>query len=107
MTYLACPYSHPDPAVRQWRFEQANRAAARLMAEGHLVFSPISHSHSIALAGGLPLDWKFWQEYDQAILAQCERMIVLRVPGWDGSIGVGEEVMLAQGMGLPVEYIDG
>ena len=45
--YLAAPYSHPDPGVRERRFRAINRAAAALIAEGRIVFSPISMSHPI------------------------------------------------------------
>lgn len=42
MIYLASPYSHPAPAVRQERYEAACAATATLTREGHPVFSPIS-----------------------------------------------------------------
>ena len=59
MIYLACPYSHPDNNVREHRFKMANRAAAKLMGEGHIIYSPISHTHPIAVEGDLPLDWAY------------------------------------------------
>jgi len=59
MIYLACPYSHPDSNVREYRFKMANRAAAKLMRDGHIVYSPISHTHPIAMEGDLPLDWAY------------------------------------------------
>lgn len=48
LTYLACPYSHPDRDVRQRRFDQVNAAAAWLILNEQMVFSPISHSHPIS-----------------------------------------------------------
>jgi hypothetical protein len=105
LVYLACPYSHPDPAVRAARFEAANRAAAKLMAEGLLVFSPISHTHPIALAGGLPTGWDYWERYDRAILHQCRAMFVLPLDGWCESAGVRAEMLLAEEMGLPVYFL--
>ena len=39
MSYLANPYSHLDPDVREQRYRAACRAAARLMWAGHIVFS--------------------------------------------------------------------
>ncbi len=88
MIYLAIPYSHPDPEVREQRFQTANTVAACLMAAGHHVFSPISHTHPIALAGDLPLGWDFWAEYDRQILSICNMVIVLCVDGWLESKGV-------------------
>ena len=34
MIYLATPYSHPDPAVREQRFQVVNRAASSLKRRG-------------------------------------------------------------------------
>jgi hypothetical protein len=103
LIYLAVPYSHPDPAVRQQRFEAVNRAAADLMRDGVYVFSPISHTHSIALAGELPIDWNYWQGYDRTMLAACDRMVVLTLPGWEASVGVRAEMKIAQEMEMPIE----
>ena len=75
MIYLACPYSHPDRTVRLARFDAANRAAGALMREGYHVFSPISHTHPIAEACELPLDFSFWEQYDRE-LAERERLPV-------------------------------
>ena len=52
-------------------YEQFLAGAAQLMAEGELIFSPISHTHPIALAGDLPTDWNYWESYDRAILQCC------------------------------------
>ena len=106
LIYLATPYSDPDPAIREQRFRTVNIVAARLMREGYHIFSPISHTHPIAVAGDLPKGWDFWHEYDRAILSACVRMLVLQQPGWEKSDGVTAEIKLAQEMGLPIEYID-
>ena len=106
LVYLATPYSHPEPAVRQSRFEAANRAAAKLMNSGVKIFSPISHTHPIAEAGQLPLGWAYWQEYDRAILKCCHKIIVLKLAGWEQSKGVKGELDIAKELGLEIEYIE-
>jgi Domain of unknown function (DUF1937). len=56
MIYLASPYSHPDPLVREARFDAACRAMADLVHAGQIVFSPIVHGHplgALQLADGL------------------------------------------------------
>lgn len=105
LTYLAVPYSHPDRAVRLARFEAVNRAAADLMRQGHYVYSPISHTHPIAEAGGLPLGWEYWQQYDRAIMAACNQMVVLMLDGWCESVGVTAEIALAEELGIAVAYL--
>lgn len=105
LIYLAVPYSHPDPAVRQQRFEEVNRHAAHFMRLGDHIFSPISHTHPIALTGDLPLGFDFWQQYDEAVLACCKAMYVLQLEGWTESKGVQAEIAIAERLGIPVTYI--
>lgn len=106
LVYLAGPYSHPDPAVREGRFRALNAVSAKLMRDGLHIFSPISHTHPIALAGDLPIGFDFWQEYDKAILVTCAKLIVLRLDGWEESLGVRAEMQIAKDIGIPVEFMD-
>lgn len=62
MIYLASPYTHPDPAVRQRRFDAACRAAAQMIRAGSMVFSPVVHSHPLTHYG-LPFDWRAWAKH--------------------------------------------
>jgi nucleoside 2-deoxyribosyltransferase len=103
-TYLALPYSHPDPRVRIDRFEAANRAAAALMRAGYCVFSPISHSHPISLYG-VPGDWTRWESLDQQMLRQCDEVVVLTLDGWKQSQGLQAELSIAAALNLPVRHL--
>jgi len=105
LVYLAAPYSHIDPHVRETRFLQINEAASHFMRWGFHVFSPISHGHPIALAGGLPTDWEFWRAYSEEMIGACGVLLVLQLPGWDSSTGVAAEVGIAEHMRLPVVYV--
>ena len=107
LLYLAVPYSHPSPEIRAERFRAANRAAGKLMADGHHVFSPISHTHPIAEVCELPKGWDYWEAFDRAYLQCCHKLIVLTLDGWMDSIGVTEEIRIAQEMGVPVEFMCG
>lgn len=104
--YLALPYNHEDPKVRKERFLAANRAASKLIQEGNHVFSPISHSHPIAEEGDLPRGWDYWQDYDRLMLSVCTKLVVLKLDGWEQSVGVAGEISIAEEMGLPIVYID-
>jgi hypothetical protein len=103
LVYLGCPYSHHDPAVMAERFEAVNLAAGHLMCLGIHVFSPISHTHPIALAGSLPRGWDFWREYDTLMLSACRAMVVLTLGGWMNSVGLAAEMKLAGELGIPIE----
>lgn len=106
LIYLATPYSHADARVVEYRFIVACRVAGRLMGEGHLVFSPIAHTHPIAMEAKLPLGWDFWARYDQALLDRATEVWVLRMDGWDESRGIQAEVRYAQETDKPVRFID-
>ena len=104
LTYLASPYTAPDPWLRQYRFEQASKCLAELMAEGHIVYSPIAMTHHAAVNHGLPYKFEFWQSHCIAFLSVCSQMVVLQLPGWEESVGVMYEIEWMLDRGLDVEY---
>jgi len=104
MIYLASPFNHPDPLVREQRFQAASRAAAALVRAGVTVFSPIAHSYPIALHG-VPTTWEYWARVDCELLSKCDVLAVLMLPGWDNSAGVQAEIAWAQELGLPIVYL--
>lgn len=106
LIYLASPYSHSDKEVMVQRFESVNKIAGKLMSEGKYVFAPISHTHPIAVACTLPRGWDFWEGYDRTMISRCQKLIVLRLEGWEKSTGVNAEIKIAQELGLPIEYVD-
>lgn len=104
MIYLACPYTHPNQAVREQRFEAACAATATLMRSGKSVFSPIVHSHPL-VRYGLPVEWEFWQAQDCEHLRRCDCVVVLTLEGWETSRGVQAELRLASELQLPIHYL--
>lgn len=105
MIYLASPYSHPDPAVREHRYRAASQATAALLHADLVVFSPIAHSHAL-VEYGLPTGWAFWEHFDRAHLERCDLLVVLMLEGWKTSVGVQAEIGLAREMGKPVSYLE-
>jgi hypothetical protein len=101
MIYLASPYSHPKVEIVQARFRAACRATAKLMAQGHHVFSPIAHSHMVAMIGDLRLAWEFWSQIDYEWIRLCGCVWVLALSGWKESVGVQAELCYARGLQLP------
>lgn len=106
--YLAIPYTwNPEES-----FKIANIVAAKLMLEGYIVFSPISHSHPISgcLESKLQTDFDFWIKQDLPILRLCDKIIFV-VIGVDGlklieeSKGCQEEKMEAIKYGKKIEFI--
>lgn len=100
--YLAAPYSH-NPALG---FQEASRAAARLMDAGNIVFSPLSHSHPIAQIGEMDaLDQGFWLRQDLPFLKDSDVLVVLQLPGWEISKGVRREIDYAGSLQIPVVFL--
>ena len=104
MIYLASPYSHPEPCIREARYEAACRATAAFVRAGHPVYCPIVHSHPLARFG-LPTDWAFWEVFDRAHLRNCEQLVVLMLRGWRESECLRAEVQIAIELELPVSYL--
>ncbi len=97
--YLASPYSHPDPFVRELRYLQTMQVLTELLTKGLCLYSPIVHCHELAKIGALPKDAKFWEKYNFTMLAAAEQLWVLMLQGWEQSVGITAEVAEAQRIG--------
>ena len=103
--YLATPYNDPSPEVRQQRFEDINRVAAKIINDyGFLVFSPISHSHPIAEVGNLPKGFDFWKQYDKSFIEWADEVWVYATER-KKSKGVAYEIALAKKLGKRVCHL--
>ena len=98
--YVACPYRAGSAALMKQRLGIASAASAALLADGYYAFSPLSHS--VAIEDDLGA--YDWLPLDLAILGRCDGVIVLTLPGWRSSDGVGREIALAEIAGIPVLY---
>lgn len=104
--YLASPYSHTSASVRQERFEAVCRAAAKLMLDGQVVFSPIAHSHSIEVLGmSAPMSGSFWKAQDVPMLRHADQLTVLMLDGWRESKGLEWEIETARTLLIPIFYL--
>jgi hypothetical protein len=106
LIYLATPYSHPDAEVRESRFQLACIVAGMIMAQGGHVFSPIAHSHPIAVRCGLPKGFDYWKGFDRKMIAACSHVLVVKMDGWQESKGIAAELEIARELGKPVSYME-
>ena len=105
--YMASPYNHDDPDVRQARFEAVCQVAASYLKQGLSLFSPIAHSHPIEVEGfingGIAApDASFWRDWDLPLMEACCGIITVTLPGWKDSVGVAGEEEFFRLSGLPV-----
>jgi hypothetical protein len=104
LTYLCSPYTSADPAIRQARFEAACKAAAELVRSGKHIYSPIVSGHPLCQYE-LPSDWSFWRQRDLRFLAICDEVLVLKLSGWQQSVGIQAEIAAARALGKPVTFL--
>ena len=104
--YIASPYSNPDESTRQSRFEAVNRYAAKLMLQGFIVFSPLSHSVPIAEYIGNHNDSDFYVQQDLYWLKHCDEMHILMLDGWEDSKGVETESIFATNNKITILLIE-
>jgi len=104
--YLAIPYT----GCEEESFKVANKISAHLMNQGHIVFSPISMSHPIAMENDLPKGWEFWKQFDETFIDWCETLyvVVMNMYGYerlDASTGVNAEIDIAIAKKKSIQYI--
>ena len=102
--YLMSPYTS-DRQTEVLRYKLATEAAAILIQAGYICFSPIVHSHPIALERNIQQDGAFWMRQCRTYIRHwATQGIVLMLPGWEESDGVDEELRLLIRLDLPVHY---
>jgi hypothetical protein len=104
--YVATPYSkHPEGHRSAWI--DACRAAGQLIASGIPALSPIAHSHPVAMKSGIdPTDHELWMKADAPLLWRSACVLVVKMPSWEISRGVAEEVSMANDHDIPVYYAE-
>lgn len=105
MIYLASPYSHPDPYLREERYLRAMHALGYLLSKKQWAYSPIVHCHELKKVSELPPGYKFWLEFDRHVIKRCDKVTVLRIEGFAQSKGVAAEIAFAEEQGIPVDYL--
>lgn len=92
LAYLATPYSRYPLGLEQ-AFVDACALAARLISAGLHVYSPIAHSHGIAMHGAIePLDQQFWMAFNGTMLNRCDELFIAHLDGWENSSGIAYEI---------------
>jgi hypothetical protein len=81
-------------------------ATVTLTKEGKRVYSPVVYGHGVCASGKLPGDWDYWMWHCLGMLAGCNRLVVLRLPGWMESKGVAQEMCWARQMDMAVEFME-
>lgn len=106
LVYLATPYSKYNDGI-ECAFRDAAALTAKLLRLGVKVYSPIAHTHPIAIYGDLdPLDHAIWLPFDEAMMKKSDALLVAQMHGWRESYGVSHEIQFFTAAGKPVFYLD-
>jgi nucleoside 2-deoxyribosyltransferase len=77
-----------------------------MFRDGVMVFSPIAHTHPIAMHGELPTSFEFYAAYDEMMISRCDAVVILMLDGWRESVGVTAEIEIAKRLGKPIALIE-
>ena len=106
LIYVGTPYTRYPAGIEQ-AFIDACKLTARLLREGLKVYSPIAHTHPIAIHGGIdPLDLAIWLPFDAAIMEKADAMLIGKLTGWLESTGVRHEINTFDIAGKPIFEVD-
>lgn len=104
--YLATPYSK-YPGGLQAAFDMACEQTALLVKAGIPVFSPIAHTHPVAMIAGMdPLDHTIWLPCDQPMMDAASGIIMVRAESWEKSYGMKVELETFTAAGKRVVWMD-
>lgn len=103
--YVATPYSKYPTGIEA-AFVDACRFMADLVRHGIPAYSPIAHTHPIAIHGGLdPLDHSMWLPADEPMMRVAHGLIVCTMASWEASYGVSVEINTFKEAGKPIHFI--
>ena len=106
LVYLATPYSKYPQGIGN-AFREAAKLAARLMIGGVRVYSPIVHTHPMAIYGKVsPLSHEIWLPFDEAMMDKADALLVARLETWELSKGIAHEIDFFKREKKPIYYLN-
>lgn len=106
LCYLAVPFTHSEKWVQHLRFLLVTAVGDKLTRQGFDIFSPITESYMYQTVGTSGGTFETWKEHDFLMLSKCDKLLVLKIPGWRQSIGVTAEIKFAEDHQIIIEYLD-
>lgn len=106
LLYLATPYSKYPKGIHV-AYRDAARLAARLMSVGIDTYSPILHTHGMAVHGKIsPLNHSVWLKFDAKMMDRCDALLVAKMETWEASFGIAHEISEFKKQRKSIFYID-
>lgn len=103
--YTASPYSKYPGGIARAHID-ACKIAGALIQRGIPVYSPIAHSHPIAIYAGIdPSSHDFWLPVCEPMMKACHGMLVATLPTWEESRGIAWEMAWFRNSGKPLRFL--
>lgn len=115
LIYIAGPYSNDAPADRTQkappekriaRFNAVTEVARCLIEAEEVVYSPLTMTHPIDIRMKHDPGSAFWVALDEKFMSFCDRLLVLKLPGWEASSGVAHEIEFFKSRGVEAEWAE-
>lgn len=104
LIYIGTPYTKYPGGIEK-AFIDACKLTGSLLQKGLRVYSPIAHTHPVAIHADIdPLDLDIWLPFDAAMMEKADAMLVALMPGWNTSVGVAHEMAAFKSAGKPIFY---
>jgi hypothetical protein len=103
--YLASPYSKYQAGIdAAWK--DVCQQAGLVIQSGVPVYSPIAHTHPIAIYGNIdPYAHSIWLPADLPLMQNAKGLVVCKMQGWEESYGIEEEIKEFEKAGKPIVYM--
>lgn len=102
-TYLANPYTHPEPEVMQARMAAVNAILKQYTQLGIPAMAAVAYTALMQKDDVCPPQG--WYHYDLGFLMGCESLTLLKLPGYRHSYGVQLELATANSLGMTIHEI--
>lgn len=91
--YLASPYTKYEGG-REAAYDAVIDNVTPLLADGWTLYSPILHNHPLSAeySEEALVDFDFWKKVNLPFMRCADGLVVLKLPGWEESVGVQWEV---------------
>ncbi len=108
MIYVGTPYTASCPATMRYRGEISMAYASRLFEQGRLAISPIGMSEYKVprLSYKVEPDWATWGDLCIKLLSACDEMHIIKLAGWQDSVGLAEEINYCKANSKPIVHIE-
>lgn len=105
LAYLSAPYTAILNKDELMRIVKHAAGTYMLANKGVHVVTPLYNHFLLGMFPEMGQDYEFWKSYSLDLLRRCDKLVVLRIPGWQRSTGVCEEIRVANELQLPIEYL--